>query len=304
MSTVIASEPHAALISHKSNHEGCPLSVYQARLESKDTLALPLEEEKELLNQLYAFEFGRFLLEHKGLNGYWTAYAILHGPRKKGLPPLEQWILHHAPVLKATRERFQIFRRQLQKHLKSHMTMASIPCGLMDDLLGLDYTKASDVTLVGVDLDLESLSFARANAEQYGYKNVLFLEKDAWNLEVAECYDIITSNGLNIYQPDDEKVVTLYQEFYKALKKDGILITSFLTPPPALSPESTWKNYVAADALKQKAIFADIIQAGWQTFRTEDQTRQQLEKAGFTVVDIIYDTQGMFPTVVAKKASA
>ena len=301
LNSALASDHHQGLISHKKSHVECPLSVYQERLELKDSLALPLEEEKKLLKELYAFELGRFLLEHKGLNGYWTAYAILHGPKKKGFPPLEQWILHRAPVFKGTQERFQIFKHQLQKHLKNSMTVASIPCGLMDDLLGLDFSQTPEVALLGVDLDKNSLKLAQENAHAYACKNVSFLEKDAWNLGVTEAYDMITSNGLNIYQPDDEKVVALYKEFHKALKKDGILITSFLTPPPALSPESTWKNYVAADTLKQKAIFADIIQTGWQTFRTENQTCQQLEEAGFAVVEVIYDSQGMFPTVVAKK---
>ena len=301
MNSALANDHRQGLISHKRDHVESSLSVYQERLEAKDSLALPLEEETKLLKELYAFELGRFLLEHKGLNGYWTAYIILHGPKKIGISPLERWILHRAPVVKATQERFQIFKHQLQKHLKNPMTMASIPCGLMDDLLGLDFSQTAKVALVGVDLDKNSLKLAQENAHTYACKNASFLEKDAWNLGVTECYDIITSNGLNIYQSDDEKVVALYKEFHKALKKDGILITSFLTPPPALSPESPWKNYVPSDLIKQKAIFADIIQAGWQTFRTENQTRQQLEEAGFTVVEIIYDSQGMFPTVVAKK---
>ena len=45
----------------------------------------------------------------------------------------------------------------------------------------------------------------------------------------------------------------------------------------------------------------DIIQAAWQAFRTEKQTRHQLETAGFSIVEVIYDSQGMFPTIVAKK---
>ncbi len=76
-------------------------------------------------------------------------------------------------------------------------------------------------------------------------------------------YDIITSNGLNIYQPNDEKLIDLYKKFYQALKPGGILITSFLTPPPSISTESTWKNFDLSDALKQKVLFSDIIQVNW-----------------------------------------
>ncbi|CEO17193.1 hypothetical protein RMONA_04035 [Rickettsia monacensis] len=37
------------------------------------------------------------------------------------------------------------------------------------------------------------------------------------------------------------------------------------------------------------------------SFRTEAETRKQLEKAGFQILEIIYDSQGIFPTVVARK---
>ena len=114
-------------------------------------------------------------------------------------------------------------------------------------------------------------------------------------------YDIITSNGLNIYQPNDEKVIDLYKKFYQALKPGGILITSFLTPPPSISTESTWKNFDLSDALKQKVLFSDIIQVNWQTFRTEAQTRLQLAKAGFKTIEFINDSCSIFPTVTAIK---
>ncbi len=158
--------------------------------------------------------------------------------------------------------------------------------------------------MVGIDLDPESLRLAKENAIQHKYNNVEFYKKNAWELggESGE-YDLITSNGLNIYEPDDAKVVQLYRKFYKKLKVDGVLVTSFLTPPPVLSTESSWKKFNPADALKHKVIFSDIIGVSWQAFRTEAQTRAQLEAAGFSVVEVVYDTQGMFPTIVAKKQS-
>ena len=52
---------------------------------------------------------------------------------------------------------------------------------------------------------------------------------------------------------------------------------------------------------KQRALFAEIIQVKWNTFRSEALTRSQLETAGFSDLEFIYDSQGMFPTVVAKK---
>ena len=303
MSYFLKSNETKNLISHKDKTHILDLSVFEKQLESKADLSLPLTVEKELLRQLSEFEFGRFLLVNKGLNGYWTSYAILRGIKKEKLSPLESWLLNKAPAIKATSERFRIFNSQLQKHLRNGIKIASIPCGLMDDLLCLNYKNLKDIKLAGIDLDQESLELAKENSKDYGIQNAEYIKKDAWNLNINEEYDILTSNGLNIYEQDFNKIIDLYKQFYKALKVGGILITSFLTPPPSLEKNSTWKNYDTEDALKQKAIFSDIIQAKWQTFQTEDQARLQLEKAGFKVLEVIYDSQGMFPTVVARKIS-
>jgi ubiquinone/menaquinone biosynthesis C-methylase UbiE len=299
--TEIIAGANAQLLTHTNQDQKFDLSIFAQDLKEKSDLSLPFQEVMILLKQLSEFELGRFLLQNKGLNGYWTAYLIIHAPQKTDLSPLEAWMVHSSPVIKSTRERFGIFQIEIQKRLKNDMTIASMPCGLMDDLLLLDYTNFQNITLIGMDLDERSLTLAEQNAEKQGITKAEFIKKDAWNLEVIEEFDLIASNGINIYQPDDEKVVELYKEFYRALKFDGILVTSFLTPPPSLSPDSTWRNYNPADVLKQKAVLTDIIGVKWQVFRTEAKTRQQLEKAGFVILEVIYDSQGMFPTIIALK---
>jgi hypothetical protein len=247
-----------AIITHAKS-EILDLPLYQERIKSKNNLTLSLDETEKLLAQLSEFELGKFLLQHQGLNGYWTSYIILHGqitePRQENLSELETWILESAPVVLATRERFYIFRKQLQHYLKNGAKLASVPCGSMDDLLGLDYSHFLDMKLVGIDLDQESLDLAAKNAVAHHNPQVSFLKKDAWHLAIYEEYDIITSNGLNIYEHDDQKVNALYQEFFNALKPGGVLITSFLTPPPAVSKASTWHNYNAGDFSKAKSYF-------------------------------------------------
>ena len=278
------------------------IASHQKRLKATKNLALPLEEELHLLNQLTEFELGRSLLAKKGLEAYWISYSIVQGPYLQLSHPLENWIIHKAPVFKSTQERFRIFQDQLKSYVKSEMTVASVPCGLMDVSLSLDFSHLENVKLVGIDLDKDTLNLANKNAEKNNKTSITsFLRQDAWNLEIDEKYDILISNGLNIYEHDDQKVVELYKEFFKALKSDGILILSFLTPPPSLSKESSWKNYNLEDALKQKAVFGDIIQAQWQASRTENQTREQLKAAGFKVLKVIYDSQGMFPTIIGQK---
>lgn len=300
-SLALSSDTAEQLITHGGSDCILDISSLRSNLENKENLALPLDEEKDMLDQLFQFELGRFLLENKGLNGFWTAYIIIHGPKLGNLQPLEEWFLKAAPTVRATQERFGIFQQILQANLKDDMAIASVPCGLMDDLLRLDYSNVKGIHLTGIDLDPASIKLAKEQAISLGFKNVNFIQHDAWNLGISEKFDMLTSNGLNIYEQNDDAVVILYTQFCNALKKDGILITSFLTPPPVLSKESTWNNVNVQDALKQKAIFSDIIGATWQAFRTEKKTREQLESAGFDVIDVIYDAQGIFPTVIAKK---
>lgn len=290
---------HDALISH-THKISEKLSYYQKRLSELSSYTLSLEEEQDLLKQLTEFELGRFLLSNQGLNGYWTSY-IISNDKKNTLHPLESWILQEAPTVMATRERYNIFKQQLQNHIHSGMEVASLPCGLMNDLFTLDYSSLSNLKLTGIDLDPESILLAKTNPNAPTGLKKVFKQQNAWDLDISNQFDILTSNGLNIYQPDDQKVKALYKAFNKSMKTGGILITSFLTPPPFLSDTSPWKNYSTVNAMKQKAIFVDIIQAHWQAYRTECETRQQLKLAGFEVLNVIEDTQGMFPTVVARK---
>lgn len=171
----------------------------------------------------------------------------------------------------------------------------------MDDLIHLNSTGISHMTFVGADLDAESIRLAKENGKRLNHVNLRFYQQDAWNLKLNQTLDCISSNGLNIYEPNDERVVLLYKKFYQCLNENGMLVTSFLTPPPQISQESTWNNYNQEDVIKQKALFGDIIGANWQCYRTENQTRDQLEEVGFKDVAFKYDTQGMFPTVIAWK---
>jgi len=278
------------------------IDKYKSRLESADNLVLPLEDELLLLEQLTEFDFGKFLLKNKGLNGYWTSYIINGYRQSNKLHSLENWIIRKAPLVKATRERSFIFTEQLQKYLEDKSTLASIPCGVMDDLLTLDYAPDLDMQLIGIDLDQKAINLAKENAVRNNLINCTkFVKKNAWSLGVVDQYNIISSNGLNIYESNDQKLIELYKQFYQALKTDGILITSFITPPPELSENSIWENYEEKDLIRQQAIFGDILQATWQAYRTESQMRKHLEAAGFSIIEVIYDSCKIFPTIVAKK---
>lgn len=264
-----------------------------------------VERQLDLLKQLSEFDFGRFLLQNQGINGYWTHYMLTYPWFKPEVTPLERYLLERAPVIRATQQRFQIFLIENQKQVKNGAKLACIPCGMMGELLYLNFTGIEDISLVGIDYDAQTLVDARALADKQQYsKWTQLVQGDAWQLQQRNEFDLISSNGLNIYEPDDDKVTALYAQFYQALKPGGKLVTSFLTPPPALTPKCEWDmNHINHDdLLLQKIIFSDIIGAKWQCFRSSEQTRMQLQSVGFKHIEIIYDEAKIFPTVCADKA--
>ena len=245
-----------------------------------------VERQLELLGLLSTFDLGRFLLLHGGLNGYWIDYAIQN---ESSSNVIEDFILNKSPFALATRERFGIFKTEIQKRVREEVSFASIPCGVMSDLLTLDFSEVTNFTLTGIDLDPDAMG--------QGNEQTRFLQRDAWNLQIEQKFDLVTSNGLNIYEPDHDRVVALYRQFHIALKADGVLVTSFLAVPK----EWNLKEVNPQDAVMQKILFLDIINSKWQVFRTEAEVRAQLEDAGFAIVEVLYDKAHIFPTIVAKK---
>ena len=81
----------------------------------------------------------------------------------------------------------------------------------------------------------------------------------------------------------------------KALKPYGIFVFSFIESPEQWHPTSS------ADLIRQRFLFQEVVPVKWSCVRDENKTRDQLGKAGFEVVSVTYDTQCMFPAVVAKK---
>lgn len=289
------------LISHETSPSQVMLGEIKTQLTQNENLCLPLQEALSLVDQLAAFELGQFLLKNKGLNGYWTAYAILYGKNKKNISPIEYWLINKAPGILATQERFDIFQKEILKRLKPAMHIASLPCGLMEDFLSLPPECLQDINITGIDLDDASLKHAQKLALDRELNHCQFVARDAWDLNFHESFDLISSNGLNIYEPNTERLISFYQEIAKALRPKGVLITSYLSHPDDKAKPPALKNITPEDALKQKTIFQDILQVKWQCYQTEETSRMQLQAAGFTIEDIIYDSRCLFPTIIAKK---
>lgn len=84
---------------------------------------LPVDEELKLLDEL-----NQFLPANNGLNGYWTAYAILTAPKKDDLHPLEDWLVNRSPGFIATHQvakvNWIVSVRQKQIHQAAVITIA------------------------------------------------------------------------------------------------------------------------------------------------------------------------------------
>ncbi|WCM95164.1 methyltransferase domain-containing protein [Acidovorax sp. NCPPB 2350] len=284
------------------------LQAIEARLRAAGDLpGAPVAQQIELLHAFAALDVGRFLLQNHGLDAHWTHEVVTYtpdGPRGSAAGPLERRIFETLPTVLATRERFGIFRAQLQQHVRPGARMASVPCGHMGELLLLDHGAAPDAAIVGIDLDAGALQGAEALARERGLADrVTLRQEDAWQLPASADFDVLASNGLNIYEPDDARVTALYQCFHGALRPGGTLVTSFLTPPPGLSPESPWDMArLDPQALAfQQLLFMRLIEARWSALRTHATTRGQLEAAGFTDIAFIDDRARLFPTVVARR---
>jgi 2-polyprenyl-3-methyl-5-hydroxy-6-metoxy-1,4-benzoquinol methylase len=267
---------------------------------------LPSSDNIEAIRQqLKQFELGRFLLSNLGLNGHWTNYILRYPALGKhtglssdgtSITGLEKWILEECPILLATQERFDHFKTLTQSVLSSEMHLASIPCGLMNDLFSLNYDNLNDIQVTGVDLDDESLVLVQSeNKPDPIVAN--FLNRNAWNLEIENRFDLLSSNGLNIYVENDLDCIALYREFAKSLKKEGYLVMSFITPA------NEWIPLSNENLDFQRFLFTQVVPVSWQCMRTEDEISAQLQLAGFKILNIIYDRQCMFPSVLAQKSS-
>ena len=132
--------------------------------------------------------------------------------------PLEAFILNTVPFVLATQERFSIFKEEIQKRLFERCSCASIPSGLMADLLDLDYSSLKNFSLYGIDLDPKTLIQAKNYSFEKGlFEHCVFIENNAWNLNIKEAFDLISCNGLTYMSPMIKKLFLSMKNFIKLL---------------------------------------------------------------------------------------
>lgn len=290
-------------ISHEQNQTDFNKSYLERMQEIHklgDNERSTVSERLAYLEKLSQFELGRFLIVNRGMNGFWTHYVCTAPQRSfQNLSELEMFLLYQRPMALATQERFQKFLMISQLKLRANTKIASIPSGLMGDLLFLDYSNVSDFELTAIDIDPESLM----HAEQLAIERRLTLyfqkqQNDAWELNIKNNFDLICSSGLNIYVDDSANVIKLYQQFFDALKPGAHLITSFL------NSRAEWvESMIDTIALKkQQIIYQDVLGFKGNALRSTKETLLQLESAGFCNIEFHYDRAKIFPTVVAQKS--
>lgn len=278
----------------------------ERRLRAADGLVLPLEEELKLLAELQEFELGRFLLHNDGLNGYWTSYVFRNEPDDPAVTTLERWLLESS-LLAGIRERFGRFKTLIAREITNDVVLASVPCGLMDDLLDMDYHATSGAQLIGVDIDTESVDLAAKKAAMLGLiDRCRFLVRDAWQLGLDAEIDLLVSNGLNVYEAERDRLVELYRNFCRALRPGGKLLVSFIPAPPPppwadSSHAADWAKYgiTEADLRRDLAIFGDILRPKYLHFTSEQELREQLAAAGLIVTEVSYNVGGALPIATA-----
>lgn len=308
-------EDSQPILSHNSYPNELEEVLESIRIRIKqagDKQYVSVARQLQILDELAAFEFGRFMIQNRGWNGYWTHYVLTYPEkgRKKGLgyngkplTKMENFLLNKAPSILATQERYRHFLAQNQQAVQEGAVLACVPCGLMGELLNLDYSAVRDFRLVGIDIDQDALDGARALAQKLKLdRNIKLLQKDGWNLGLKNEFDLISSNGLNIYEAELDKVTELYHQFYLALKPGGKLVTSFLAYPPSHEKcECDLAKINAEAAQMERIILADIVNSKGLCFSTYSQVDEQLSSVGFKNIRFIDDTVRLFPTVLAQK---
>lgn len=165
-------------------------------------------------------------------------------------------------------------------------------------------TAFSHFNLIGIDLDFDSLSLAHALAEKMALIFHLKLAQiDAWNLPYNSELDLITSCGLNFYEPNPQRISSLYSQFFKALKPSGQLVIGFLTYPPGELMPSEWQvqKISKKDLFLEMILYRDILNMKWRNFRTSTEIETELKQVGFREINFNYDPLHVFPPITAKK---
>ncbi|QIV96749.1 hypothetical protein EDC55_10378 [Allofrancisella inopinata] len=242
---------------------------------------------KALLVQLESCPLGRFLIENRGLDAYWT--KVITQNKGSYSNDFEAKLITTPPIFNATQERYQVFKQKILQ-LPDNIKILSVPAGLLPEF--------SQELLLSKNFQIDAYDPDPYCAEKSGLsklKNVKYIVENVFRMKIENHYDAVVSNGLNIYLKTNEEVRCFYQILSNSLKQGGTLISSFIASLEGVDIKSP------EHAKFGKEIFAEILNVKWTKTHTEEEFSQILSNCGFGIKEIIYDSQRMFPTVVAVK---
>lgn len=293
----------------ESLDEAC--KEYKKRINSHAGWSQDVKKQYEaIIDEMTKFPMGRHILLTGGANGVWTDYMITYPWVQKNIPSklltlnrLEYNIIFECLSVVAQRELFLMAQCEAQKQVKEGCRLASVPCGVFRDLLTLDFSGVKSYSLIGVDIDDDSLEAAKRLAFELGRSNVEFVKESAWEFDGKESLDFINSIGLNVYESDRQKVIGLYSQFHKSLKPGGVLFTGVLTYPPGYEKESCWRMDLIPPFHYEmdKVLIDDVLELHWKNYRTFDEIKNDFYDAGFSDVTVVSDKYCIFPGIIAVK---
>lgn len=282
------------------------LEDIKARLtQDGDTESGTLAEKLEILQQLTEFEYGRFLIQHGGINGRWSHYLFYEFPlleaAGKKFHPLEYKMLTNKGM-QSNRERIPLLQSLLVPDLTDGISILSVPCGVMAEVLTMDMSLLKNFRLVGVDLDESSVELARNFARERRLDTqVEFYQRDAWNLNFDGEFDRIVSLGLNMYCQNLESALNLYRSFHRTLKANGKLMVSYLTPTSGPDCERDLKQ-LSSEEKRLIPLISEILQIKYVNhLNSSAQIVENLKMAGFKSITCHYSSYRALNIAVAIK---
>lgn len=259
------------------------------------------QNEAQLKAMLSKFELGQYLSQNKKINDKWLDYVLEFTDQSRQPQPsaLEEFIIYDAPITQATQQRRSIFQQILQQQLRDNMHIASIASGLASALFKLDYSQAKNCHVSCFGYAEETPTLAKHKLQKHN-KDISFDFKTTGfdKAELKHQFDLIESNGMNIYLRQTAELAELYQQLHTLLKSGGTLVIS------AMTPENEWEsdnsaNFAARKTL-QKRIYNDTINVNWVNNVSTEESKELLLSAGFNSVKVYPDRYNMFPTFLAQ----
>ena len=120
-----------------------------------------------LIEKLAKTEFGRFLIQHRGLNAYWTDVMVnfptYTNVMRGRYTTWEQDMLDNFPSARATQKRFVFFKDSINEQVKNNSKILCAPSGLLPELVQInEMPDIQNVNIVAVDIDSQAQALLKS----------------------------------------------------------------------------------------------------------------------------------------------